>query len=276
MFPTDSYVARYGKPKYAKGFTLIELLVVISIIALLISILLPALKGARRSARIIACGSNLHQMGQVITMYANDFQNRMPLGSASQNKRSAYWVRSKKKYGYYCFGYFYGAGLFKDGRILDCPAQDNLVNKYNTFTSSSANPWPPEPADPHVKATLSTRAGYYMRADFRIRPVNNGTAIQTDAFGTDHTTHGALNNVPMPTLDEHFPGKTLVTDLLSNYSAVAECHETGQNALHYDSSVRFIPLRDYQEQLSFIPAGSESMYNIYIDNIWEIFDAHWQ
>ena len=55
--------------KTKKGFTLIELLVVIAIIALLLSIIMPALKMAREQARKIVCKSQLSQLGKAVEMY---------------------------------------------------------------------------------------------------------------------------------------------------------------------------------------------------------------
>ncbi len=62
-----------------KGFTLIELLVVISIIALLVSILMPALSKARQSARATVCLSNMKQWATVYQLYAADYDGRMPI-----------------------------------------------------------------------------------------------------------------------------------------------------------------------------------------------------
>ncbi|HEY0010022.1 MAG TPA: DUF1559 domain-containing protein [Tepidisphaeraceae bacterium] len=60
------------------GFTLVELLVVIGIIAVLISLLLPALGKARKASQVIVCGSNLRQIGLAFHMYANAHKNVLP------------------------------------------------------------------------------------------------------------------------------------------------------------------------------------------------------
>jgi prepilin-type N-terminal cleavage/methylation domain-containing protein len=63
---------------FDRGFTLVELLVVIGIIAVLISLLLPALGRARKSAQTTACLSNMRQLGMASIFYGNDSQQYMP------------------------------------------------------------------------------------------------------------------------------------------------------------------------------------------------------
>jgi len=60
-----------------RAFTLIELLVVISVIALLIALLLPALEGARNAAVISACGSNIRQLHLGAYMFAEDHDGKL-------------------------------------------------------------------------------------------------------------------------------------------------------------------------------------------------------
>jgi prepilin-type N-terminal cleavage/methylation domain-containing protein len=62
----------------AEAFTLIELLVVISVVALLMAILLPALSRARNQARAVACQANLRQWGLSLNLYTQDNEGRLP------------------------------------------------------------------------------------------------------------------------------------------------------------------------------------------------------
>lgn len=63
----------------ASGFTLIELLVVIAILAILASLLLPALTRAKKMGHVAGCTSNLRQMGISVQLYTLDNEDKMPL-----------------------------------------------------------------------------------------------------------------------------------------------------------------------------------------------------
>ena len=146
--------------KVRKGFTLIELLVVISIIALLLSVLVPTLGKAKAAAKGAVCKSNLHQWGLMWTLYFNEHEGRIPTGRyGNYNLGSAF----AQKYGPPGSGMWmlYMNPYFVDANMSFCPA---ATKPYDDGGHQPFQAWNPTPElDEHwIHQTKFNKGSYGM------------------------------------------------------------------------------------------------------------------
>lgn len=94
-----------SRPAVRRAFTLIELLVVITIISILAGILFPTFARAREAARQASCTSHIKQITTALTMYAQDYDEALPLDRFNLGEYS--WM-------YALNAYIKNAGIWKD------------------------------------------------------------------------------------------------------------------------------------------------------------------
>jgi type II secretory pathway pseudopilin PulG len=244
---------------------LVELLVVIGIIALLVSMLLPALNKAREAGNRAACLSNLRQIGQMMMIYANENRDQISLGVRSNVYQDNYTIRYTAAGTYYSFGPYYVAGFIKkQPKVMYCPATQG--DSFHEFDAPQ-NPWKP---DANGELTNYTRAGYGIRPmAWDGRPILWRTTTPTPIV--DPLVDGGYNaatptakNVwnPYPKLAK-FKQRALVSDLFATPHRVLWRHKKIINVLYADGSAKPYDVQPFYDKIKptvqwLRPPGAEN------------------
>lgn len=218
------------------GFTLIELLVSISIIALLIAILLPALGQARETARQVTCLSQFRQHGIAVHAYASDNKGRLPISTAGH----AMWS-SPVMYYMTLVGQNY------------LPADQNISTNHAYYTSAGKCP---SDANDYIQSTF-TASPRHIPLSYRYRHTHNGEGtgrpLAFDDSGS--TAYSGYNRVLMVELWLPTAHPVLIVNTLGSISTGNPFPEgrkvaslwhpaQGTNVLYEDGSARWRGMND--------------------------------
>ena len=197
-------------PPIRRGFTLVEILVVIGILAVLMSILIPVIRQARKQANTVKCMNNQKQLVQASTMFSRDNNDLLPF-TGWGDQAVIYWAYDASKPMTWTPADLEKGQIWrylKDRRVFRCP--------------EDAGPWP--------AGSITAVLGYCMNGAASGFGSNNNEGLSILRFHPDDVLFFEL-----PSTNSNFNGANDATNYPSE--GVAARHKHGTVVGHLDGRV---------------------------------------
>ena len=229
------------------GFTLIELLVVIAIIALLVSVVLPALRAAKNAAKDTICLNHLNQIGKGALIYAEENDQYIPKNAGTAHAVNKFWMLV---FAPYCGEHYETFAEFTESEIFSCPRYPEKEQIVDYIISS----WGKN-LDGSDEADATTKVTDYTNPGTKIYIADYASKTYVDDNGVEQTRADVVvsiikNEVELENarsrLDVHWPINLPSYTDKGLWRVAGERHKRdGSNALYYDGHADWVHKDDH-------------------------------